>query len=494
VRNEINALDLQKQGNLVRMEKLSSEKVQLEEERSGLEIRLQDFAANVETARLNVQVSRGTVEQRQVRLKELQQELGQATVELDGFLRQQAEKKSRLNVLEQLQTAYEGFGAGAVAILKGEQNILGSLTDRIRVPDEYITPVEAILGSHLQLVLTQRPESAQEILAKLTDQKKGRASIAALELLTADADPSIDGVSETFALPEGAKRMLDVVSAEAEVLPLVRRLLSRVVIVANLAEATAAWRQCGGALDFVTRSGELLNGQGIFDGGAGSQPGKTAASILGRKNQIGELQSALGQLQEQVTESSRRKGAVQSEQTALQASLQQAQSDLRTQEVAIATRQGEFNALQNSQRILHQKIDTVVYEIRSLAGQAEEGQQKRAGLASRIGELEDREQVLQNQIAEANTLIETLREKRDSANAGLTEVKVALAAEEQLGASHRQQQSSLLHRLQEIAHLLDVRRNETAAFVTRREQFETEIEDSRGQIGSLQEKDRKSVV
>jgi chromosome segregation ATPase len=41
VRNEINALDLQKQGNVVRLEKLSSEKIQLEEERSSLEARLE---------------------------------------------------------------------------------------------------------------------------------------------------------------------------------------------------------------------------------------------------------------------------------------------------------------------------------------------------------------------------------------------------------------------------------------------------------------------
>jgi chromosome segregation ATPase len=35
IRNEITALDLQKQGNSVRLEKLSAEKVQLEEERTG---------------------------------------------------------------------------------------------------------------------------------------------------------------------------------------------------------------------------------------------------------------------------------------------------------------------------------------------------------------------------------------------------------------------------------------------------------------------------
>ena len=56
VRNEITALDLQKQGNVVRLEKLSAEKIQLEEERTRLETRLHEFVANVadaETQRAN---------------------------------------------------------------------------------------------------------------------------------------------------------------------------------------------------------------------------------------------------------------------------------------------------------------------------------------------------------------------------------------------------------------------------------------------------------
>jgi chromosome segregation protein len=113
VRNEINALDLQKQGNVVRLEKLSAEKVQLEEERSRLEARLQEFAANVEAEKLDVQTKRGTVEQRQQRLKDIQVELNRIAQELDGHVRQQAEKRSRLNVLEQLQDSHEGFSAGA---------------------------------------------------------------------------------------------------------------------------------------------------------------------------------------------------------------------------------------------------------------------------------------------------------------------------------------------------------------------------------------------
>src|SRR5712671_2054476 len=48
LRNEITALDLQKQGNVIRLEKLSAEKIQLEVERTGLEVRLQEFTASVE--------------------------------------------------------------------------------------------------------------------------------------------------------------------------------------------------------------------------------------------------------------------------------------------------------------------------------------------------------------------------------------------------------------------------------------------------------------
>ena len=81
----------------------------------------------------------------------------------------------------------------------------------------------------------------------------------------------------------------------------------------------------------------------------------------------------MADLQEKVAEASRKRGALLSEQTELQASLQEAQTELRQQEVAIATREGEFNALQNSNRLLHQKIETVVYEVTSLAAQEKEG-------------------------------------------------------------------------------------------------------------------------
>ncbi len=515
IRNEMTALDLQKQGNIVRLEKLSAEKIQVEEERVRLETRLHEFEANVQAEKLNAQTQRGTVEERQKRLREIQDELSRAGQEQDKLLRQQAEKHSRLNVLEQLQAGHEGFSEGALAALSQSRHVLGSLADKIRVPDQYVTAIECALGHHLQVVLTEQPASAHAILADLSAHKRGRASIAPLAWLhnaggAAQSAPSAanpqnaaprdgNGTESTGSQPELSPftvpelngiplAAIEVIQSDASVRPLMDRLLGTTRIVRDLNAATEAWQQSRGAYQFVTLDGELLSAHGIYTGGAtnGNGNGKAAASILARHNQISELNTALEVLQGEVTEVSRRRGALQGEQAELQASLQQAQTDLRAQEVAIATHEGEFKALQNSRRLLEQKVDTVVYEIQSLAAQEQEGLQKRAALEAKASEQAQREQACQARMAELGGQLETLRQNRDAANAGLTESKVALATEEQMSASFQQQQQSLAQRLRELAQVIEQRRGEIGACVSRKQQAESEIEESRSRIESLQ--------
>ncbi|HEY5914876.1 MAG TPA: chromosome segregation protein SMC [Verrucomicrobiae bacterium] len=508
IRNEMTALDLQKQGNVVRLEKLSAEKIQLEEERVRLEARLQEFAANVQAEKLNAQTQRGTVEQRQERLRVIQAELNRAGQEQDLLFQQQAEKRSRLNVLEQLQAGHEGFSEGALAALTQSRHVLGSLADKISVPDPYVTAIECALGHHLQVVLTEQPESAHEILADLSAHRKGRASIAPLAWMRdgngngngqescGSQAPAVNGqlpgaVPELNGVPLAAT---EVVRSESTVRPLVDRLLGATRIVRDLKAATEAWRESQGEFQYVTLTGEVLSRHGIYTGGHvnGAANGKAAASILARRNQIAELQSALEGLQADVAEVSRRKGALQGEQTELQATLQQAQTELRAQEVAIATHEGEFNALHNSRRLLHEKIETVVYEIQSLAAQEQEALQKRGALEAGAGELARREQAAQGRVAELNAQLESLRQSRDTAQAGLTESRVSLATEEQMCASFQQQRHALTQRIRELAQVVEQRRAEISSCIARKEQADSEIQESRGRIESLQH-DREQV-
>ncbi|HSY74100.1 MAG TPA: chromosome segregation protein SMC, partial [Dongiaceae bacterium] len=469
IRNEITALDLQKQGNTIRLEKLSAEKVQLEEERTRLESRLHEFTASVEVEKLNVATTRGSVEQRQNRLRELLNELQQSSVEQDHFLQQQAETRSRLTVLEQLEGSREGFDAGTVAALRQSRSVIGSLADRIRVPEQFVVAVENALGHHLQLVLTEQPESAQEILADLSANKSGRASVAALSIEIPDDKQLVFGgelsadenkTAATNGLKPGQiVRALDVIQTDPTVEKLLRALLGCTFIASDLATATAQIQNGHAGCDFVTVKGDLLSRHGVYTGGYLNGHGnpKAPASILGRKNQITELQNDLTEIQNRVAGASRRRGVLLNEQTELQASLQEAQTELREQEVAIATREGEFNALESSNRLLHQKIDTVVFEVQSLAAQEQEGLQKRNALTAQLEKFETSERGAQEQVASLTTELENLRQQRDVANTTLTESKIALASDEQLAASFRQQQQALTQRIQELKQMIEQR-------------------------------------
>ncbi len=489
VRNEINSIDLQKRGNTVRLEKLSSEKTQLEEEEARLRERLGQFSSDVESRRTTAQSHRGTVEERQQRLAELQGILAKLTGELDELLRVQAGKRSRLNVLQQLQASNEGVSAGAQAAISESEAALGLLADQIRVPEEHVVAVEAALGRHLQLVITRQAADAKSILTSLSEGKKGRADIVALDLVSGGTPPAIDVAKlEVF----GGVAALSQVGCDDAVRPLLDRLLGRLVIVPDL-DAAMRGREQHCDLDFVTCAGELLSRHGVFSGGRGN--GNASASLLARKNEIAGLGKELEGLVKNVDELSREKGDLQGEQTALQAGLQQEQAELRQQEVSIASSEGELKALENSQRVLSQKIEAVKFELESLAGQESEGSDKRDQLAAELVSLEEREKSSNALVGEVGGVVEGLRGRRDVANAELTEVKVGLASEEQLLASFRRQLEPLNVRIGELKQLIAQRRSDIEATGNKKTQTEKDIADSTQRIVAVRsEREHSSEI
>lgn len=488
VRNEASALDFQKQAGLVRLEKLSAEKVQLEEERARLEQRLAEFARESELQIRSAENQKHALAERQQDLRKTQQAIQEVTHELERLQRAQAEQHSKLGVLRQLEAGHEGFGAGARAVLKAAPQVLGTLIEHLRVPAEHVAAIEAALGHNLELILADEPQTVCAILADLAANKRGAASIAALALRNGDPCGSATQLPEHVAsrlAALGARPALDFVEADEKVRSLVASLLGSTHLVADLAIATQAWRESQGALDFVTRAGEHLSRHGIYSGGSGSGQDVEPFSLLARKNLIADIEQNLTGLQQQIEFLSRRKGALQSEQTALLAGLQEAQDGLRAQEVAMATRQGELNALQNAMRVLHQKIDTVIFEIQSVADQQREGEDRHAVLAREIAELESVESAARQQLTACQAGLEQLRRQRDEAGAALTETKVAFAAEEQVCAALRNQQQPLEQRLRELRETADQRHRDLAAAMQRKARAETEINESKMRLEGL---------
>ena len=477
-RNELNALELQKQGNAARLEKLSAEKIQLEEERGKLETSLGEFERSVEDDSLHVETHRGTVEERQARLSVIGTDLSDTEEELDGLLQRQAEAKSRKDVLKQLIESKEGFSAGTQTVLTQFDSAIGSLADQIRVPDEHVRAVEAALGANLQLVITEQPQSADQMLDRLAQGEQGRASIVALELLRqrGGAIPPAD-------IPEGAVHALDIVETDARIQPLLQTLLGRTLIVDSLETATRLWRMSPGRFDYVTRQGESLSQLGVYTGGQGE--GKEHHSVLARRNQIDELEVQLNTLGCQIAESSRTKGQLLAEQTELQASLQNARDELSDREVAIATRKGEFKALQNSRKVLEQKIEAVMFEVQNLAEQEEISKGKSIELNARIRQMEEKDHQTQESILGHETFIQEQRNHRETAQEELTEAKVALSKAEERESSLQDQKAPMEQQLAELQRTLERAQQTLSESSERKVQFESQNAESRREIERL---------
>lgn len=484
-RNQINTLDIQKQGNVVRLEKLTSELSQNKEDIDKLEQNIQQFN---QTAQSDQQVSaekKAQLQELQGELSRLQQEGSTLNRKQDELYRQIATRKSRLNVLEQLQSSREGFSAGALTVLKnGTQGVLGALVDRIRIPSQYVNPVEALLGTHLQLVLAEKPETAQSILRNLKATQKGMASIAPLDWQSGEQTEPQAVLPHLEGITPAPVRVLDIVQAEESVIALLKRLVGNAWIVSDLAQATQLWNQAPGQLEFVTQTCEILTQGGIFVGGSRKEV-PVSSSILGRKNEIADLKVEIEKLEAEVNQLKTSRETVSSNQKKFQESLLQIQSEIRNHEMAVATRLGEYRALENALRVQRQRADTLSREKSLLAARDEESTTRRQLLSEQIAQIEQEEKASGDTISEINTAVDQLRQSRDSAHNALTEVKIALASKEQFRNTQRLQKNSAENRITELERLIATRTREIDELQQKVGACNAEIEEAKLKIDFL---------
>lgn len=485
LRNDITRLELQKQTRLARLEKLAAEQVQLEEEQRATQERLAAFERDSEQQVREVEDRRATVQQRQAALADLRKEAAELDRRLEELQRHQTDRQSRRAVLEQLDSAHEGFGEGAQAALKLAGDTLGTLAQHLRVPDPEVPAIEAALGHHLQLILAREPETACDILRRLAESRQGRASIAALSLNHYGSLPEPPPAVQANLRRLGCRPALEAVQTEPPVEGLVRALLGSTWLAPDLPTATAAWRETAGGCEFVTPAGELLSRHGVFTGGIQGTSPQHSSSILARRNQIEALRQEIASLRQQVEDLSRQRGALQSRITALEASLQADRSELQQRELALAGRRGECQALQQAAAGLVCKLEAVQFEIDTLRDQQQTGEAQREELAHRLAALEARQEELQRQIQQSNEAIEEQRQQRDAALAALSAASVQCAQRREHQAALQQRRAPLQRRLAELAAQIEQRSRQIQTDLTQRQQAQAQIEESRTAIARL---------
>lgn len=220
--------------------------------------------------------------------------------ELIELQRAATQRRSRMEILEQLLQKGEGLAEGTQQVLKGLDNpevysvgVRGLLASSIEVEPSFITPIEVALRDHLQAVLLTDSELAAQILDKLANQQLGKAAILPHDFASMSALPNRQFV------PEGAIAWaVDKVKAKPGVQELTDRLLSNVLIVDDLHTALRLKKQLRNVA-IATMKGEFIATDGIIYGGATKEE---AASMLRREAEVRTLKSELEDYEYKVLE------------------------------------------------------------------------------------------------------------------------------------------------------------------------------------------------
>jgi chromosome segregation protein len=451
-RNEIRYAEQQIAALMRRKERLSEERDKRSAQRSEMEARREELARAA--ARIGEELKElgdrylavaNRQQERERLLSEAQQTVRKWEQRIDALV-------SRKDTMKEMQDDYDGYQQGVKEVLKagkrpgGLGGVHGAVAELVNVPAELETAVETALGGSLQHIVVSGEADGRAAIAYLKQRQLGRATFLPLDVIRGRAIPE----SELRAI-KGSEGFVgvavDLVQFDETYRNIFASLLGNVIIARTLEQANRLAARCQYRYRVVTLEGDVVNPGGSMTGGSVF---RKAASLLGRRRQIEELEREIAAANGQLSQ-------LKEKAEQLKKALAEGARDLEQMREA-----GERKRIEEER--LRAGTDSLVQEMRNLDDTLAVLDQDLAALEQEIRDNEARrdagEAALNESAREEARLTEAIREAemsrkanesiRDELQARLTELKVTAAGISQEKQSLAEQERRLRKELGEI--------------------------------------------
>ena len=389
-------------------------------------------------------------------LREKERLLSELEQKLAAAERTIAEKRSRLDVLRQLNNEGEGLAEGSQAVLKGlddpnkfREAIDGSLVAHLEVDQKFVPAIEAALGRNLHAVILKDARVVSEIIARLRKKKLGQAALLIPQLTGSAQKPARQ------SLPDGALAWAtDKLTAPSSLEALIGQLLGDVVIFSDLQHALECKKR-EPALAMATLAGEFISTEGIVFGGSSEV---LAPSLLERKAQIADLakeESTL--LKERESLCTRRDEAKETLEIA-----SRLQRELAETERKIDSLRSDKNALEHQMEAADERLVELERELQTMRDQLAKDQADLSAFEAAQNETTSREEELTE---------------------NMNQLRLAIATERQRHENFIAQHEAMRAREAELAEMIAVRKTDIAMYEAK---LAAQAEESRESEGLIQ--------
>ncbi|MEA2077983.1 MAG: chromosome segregation protein SMC [Candidatus Marinimicrobia bacterium] len=366
--------------------------------------------------------------------------------------RQTAYERNRSDAAfyEELVESLEGYNPGVKYVMKTLKHpgIRGTVAELINVDSEYATAIEIALGNVAKYLVADKKSDAMDVIEELKRSKRGRVSIAPMDIMQKRVkqplkNPFKDGNVLTHAV--------DIVKADKENQLLVDYFLGNVLVVRSLRDLSQDALK-DSRFRYVTPDGDYMDQRAMIRGGKGSN---TTQQIIGRQEKLAELNKMADKLKVDLETGKNEREDLEKERQSL------------IKEIGENSRQSK--TLLQERLDLDKKMSALSYAVEHRHESMEEIDKKIEDYAKRILEIdqqvsssEDSLQMVKSDEAKAQTDLERFRAeysgivtKRDTLNAELQDMRVALIAREKEKDNVRFQYKNATATIEEMSKRLE---------------------------------------
>jgi len=398
---------------------------------------------------------------------------------------------SRLHLLMDLESGYEGIRAGVKGILEalkadGEllPGVYGMVADFIEVDIKDEEVIETALGDNVQNIIVDTVEHALNAVAYLVEHDLGHATFMPEEAIRNGFDVPPDLLDR-----EGIEcRAVDLVSYRKEHEGIVKQLLGGTVI----AESIEAVGNIDSALladvTVVTRDGYVIENNGMITGGSGKKSG----GIISRKNEIAKLKGEREEYGRRIKALREKAEAVDGRIAEVLRKIEEAEAYLDGINESITEQRKQLVKLERDQAHLKEFTHNLAANIVSTGVRIEEIDDLLTEKEGRFQWFEKLAELLNREIDMLERKVHALAGERDALQEKISEAKVSLATT----AGRKERIAERISNLKEMLTALDVERerNRQAAEKARREteRAAVEIEEKKKAAAALRAELRKT--
>ena len=486
LKNDVTKVSANIQNGSTRQRRLKLEKENVNEEIQGINAKLAACANELEEANKNYENFGKQKEELEINKNKIEEELRIVTEGVNENKDKQLGLKSKVELLEDLKSRYEGFSSGVKAILGINRpahlsGIIEAVANLIEVNKGYELAIEAALTNHTQDVLVETKADAQRAVEYLTKNNLGQATFITLDSINNIAAAKTEQAASNLVLGPA----VDFINSDEKYKNILGVILKDVFLVNNLEEALKLKPQVAGRI--ITLKGERVDDYSISGGSISLTEG---ATLIGREAKIRELKEVLFQIENNLVNLQNKQQQLKTQFTQLQSEINQVLSNLQEAQIVLTNKNSEKASIEQEKKKVSDEIIILDSELEEILGQLNQFDQTHENLNKNLSQIEQEHLSLQNLMSSNQDLIGQKSKEREEILIEITQIKTEITSLLDKSGEQQKNKDNLEHLIIDEGLALKTRQSEVEGCRLRREELLKETKELEKTInGHLEEKE-----